>query len=556
MGEAILRKWANHPSFVMLALGNEIGVKRPEHRQAMTEMVSHFRALDPTRLYSEGSNNDFGRPKFNPNDDYWTTMRLPDGNGKNVPIRASFSGGNGWLNTNSPSTLMSYVAESKLCPAPLIGHEVGQYCVFPNLAERAKYTGVYRARNFDVIETRMRRHHVLEQNADFARASGALALICYREDIEAYLRTPGFGGFQLLDLVDYHGQGTSLVGPLDAFHESKGLITPEHWREFCSETVPLARFGKYTWTTDETFSAEIQVAHYGPAALTGVTPRWSLGEAGGELARTDIANGGVQSLGAIEVSLAKIAAPKKLTLEIVVGERRNRYPIWVYRSTSFGLRQPAAAFPQALLAGAPQQAAAEKAAAGCRSPNSVVRKLDDALAALEKGETVVFIPMQKDIEPCSVKCGFETVFWNFGFANQPPTMGILCDPKHALFAQFPTEFHANWQWFHIVTKARAMILDDLPAEFRPLVQVIDNIATCRTLGLIWEAKVGSGKLLVCTSDLPALQDKPEARQLLASLQRYAASPQFGPTATITTDGLRKLFSGKISGPQKRARPDE
>lgn len=525
MGELMLQKWANHPSFVMLALGNEIGIKRPENRQTMTEMVSHFRSIDPTRLYSEGSNNEFGRPSLNANDDYWTTMRIPDGKGKYVPIRASFSGGNGWLNVDPPSTLRDYTSESKLCPAPLIGHEVGQYCFFPNLADRANYTGVYRARNFDVIEKRMRRHHVFEQNADFVRASGALALICYREEIEAYLRTPGFGGFQLLDLVDYHGQGTSLVGPLDAFHESKELITPQQWREFCSETVPLARFAKYTWTTDETFTADIQVAHYGPATLKGARARWALGDASGELPACNVVTGTAASLGTIMIPLAKVAAPTKLMLEILVGPHHNRYPVWVYPTR----HSPAV---------------------------PVARKLDDALASLAKGERVVFIPKLKAIESCSVKSGFETVFWNFGFASQPPTMGILCDPRHPLFAQFPTEFHSNWQWFHIVTQARAMILDGMPAEYRPLVQVIDNISTCRKLGLIWEAKVGPGRLLVCTSDLPALQDKPEAIALLAGIQQYAASPQFDPKQEVTAESLRGLFTGAARPNTEKSRKDE
>ena len=104
---------------------------------------------------------------------------------------------------------------------------------------------------------------MLDQAHDFFKASGALAVVCYREDIEAALRTPEFGGFQLLDIQDFPGQGTALVGILNVFMENKGMIEPEQWRGFCSETVPLFRMEKYVWTNDETLTGKVQIAHYG-----------------------------------------------------------------------------------------------------------------------------------------------------------------------------------------------------------------------------------------------------------------------------------------------------
>ena len=532
MGEAMLRKWANHPSFVMLALGNEIAIKRPEHRYAMTELVSHFRALDPTRLYSEGSNNNFAHPTLNPNDDYWTTDAIPDEKSRDVAIRSSFSGGKGWLNVDSPSTEHDYTKELKYCPVPLIGHEVGQFTFFPDLKERKKYTGVFRLRNYDVIEQRMRSHHVLEQDADFARASGALALICYREEIEAYLRTPDFGGFQLLDLCDNHEQGTSLVGVLDAFWESKGLVESAQWREFCCETVPLLRFPKYTWTTAETFEAKALMAHYGKQALSGAA-HWRLIEAGGKeiaggaLPNANVPTGTVTALGVIDVLLSKVPAPGRVSMELTFAGRTNRWPLWIYPAHVPAPQGPA-----------------------------IVRKLDAALTGLARGERVLFIPELKDIESASVKSGFETVFWNFCFANQPPTMGILCDPKHPLFEKFPTDFHSNWQWFAIVSHARAVILDELPANYRPLVQVIDNIATCRKLGLVWEAKVGPGCLLVCSSDLPLHQDQVEVRNFLNSLIAYAGSKAFAPAMSISPEAIARTLTARKGQPTGPMRHDE
>ncbi len=101
---------------------------------------------------------------------------------------------------------------------------------------------------------------MLDQADDFLLASGKLQTLCYKEDIESALRTDGFGGFQLLDLHDFPGQGTALVGVLDAFWESKGYVTAEEYHRFSCQTVPLARMTKRIWTNDESFSADIEIA--------------------------------------------------------------------------------------------------------------------------------------------------------------------------------------------------------------------------------------------------------------------------------------------------------
>ena len=155
----------------------------------------------------------------------------------------------GHVQIGPANTMTDYRRSIAGVRVPVIGHEVGQYTVFPDFREIAKYTGVLRARNLEIFREKLRAKGMLDQAEQFRQASGALAVLCYREDIEAALRTPGFGGFQLLDLQDFPGQGTALVGILDAFMDSKGLIEPKAWREFCSEVVPLVRMKKYAWTT-------------------------------------------------------------------------------------------------------------------------------------------------------------------------------------------------------------------------------------------------------------------------------------------------------------------
>ena len=154
----------------------------------------------------------------------------------------------------------------------------------------------------------------------------------------------------------------------------------------------------------------------------------------------------------------------------------------------------------------------------------------------------------------SIEGAFAPDFWNFGmfkkfalerhFPVAPGTLGILCDPKHPAFAEFPTDFHANWQWFHLLKNSRAMILDSMPKDYRPLLQVIDNYERLHKLGTIFEVKVGPGKLLVCSIDLPALKDKPEGRQLLHSLLMYMNSEKFNPATSVDATTVENILQMK------------
>ena len=90
----------------------------------------------------------------------------------------------------------------------------------------------------------------------FLLASGKLQALCYKADIEAALRTKNFAGFQLLDLHDFPGQGSAIVGVLNPFWESKGYVTPQEYSEFCNSVVPLARMSKFVFNSGDTLKAD------------------------------------------------------------------------------------------------------------------------------------------------------------------------------------------------------------------------------------------------------------------------------------------------------------
>jgi hypothetical protein len=444
----------------------------------------------------------------------------------------------GHIEHRPPSTLVDYRASIENVPAPVIGHEVGQYEVAPDFREIPRYTGVLRARNLEIFRDRLQAAHLRDLSDDFVRASGALSAICYREDIETALRTPGFGGIQLLDLQDFPGQGTALVGMLNVFMESKGIIKPEAWRQFCCETVPLVLFEKYTWTTDETFAGDIKIAHYGGADIPDARVTWTVGDNGGpaiasgSLGPMAIRQGEVFPVGRIRVPLDQVKTPRKLLLTVAVEgtSYRNGYDLWVYPSK-----------------------------VDTNTPGNVVvtNRLDAAtLKLLADGGKVLLFPRTNELKH-SVGGAFATDFWCWPmFAKAaiaqkiepaPGTQGFICNPNHPALAEFPTEFHSNWQWWQIVKNSRPIVLDETPPDYRPIIQVIDNFARNHKLGLVFETRVGPGKLLVCASDLPALQAYPEARQLMHSLLRYVGSAAFVPGAALDAGLLKKLLPGEIQG---------
>ena len=525
-GKRILAAYGNHPSFVMFALGNEMG----GGREIRAGIVRELRAFDGRHLFAQSSNYEFWNPKLAEGDDYWTTFRARKGAEGNV--RGSYAHLDaplGHVQAGPPDTLTDYAKAISGVPVPVIGHEVGQYQVYPNFREIPKYTGVLRPWNFEVFRQRLEAKGMLDQADDFLKASGALAVLCYRAEVETALRTPGFGGFQLLDLQDFPGQGTALVGILDAFNDSKGLIAPEAWREFCSPTVPLARLKSFIWSGDESLTARVQVANYGPSALPGTVVAWSLSTsdrhevARGELPAKDLPQGALTDLGAIVAPLKRAPAPAKLTLAIALRGTpyRNHYDVWGYPPKN----------PTGLT--------------GLPEPIAFARSPQKALTALHEGKRVLLAPAAK-APVRGIPGFFASDFWCFPMfrrGNPPGTLGLLCDPAHPALAQFPTESHTNWQWWHILMNSRSVILDDLPAELRPIVQVIDNFDKDRNhrLGLIFEARLDRGKLLFCGSDLVAFADHPEARQLRTSLEVYMASPRFEPKVELTKAQWDKLF---------------
>ena len=524
-GVNILREYGHHPSFRMMALGNELWGDIDK----MKEFVDDFRKIAPDKYYTFGSNYYLGYQGIKEGMDYFTTCRIGgEGWSKyNTHTRGSFSFADaydgGMINHFHPNSTMNFDEACDKAGIPIISHETGQFQTYPDYREIKKYTGVLHPYNFEVFCRRLAAAGMLSQADDFHKASGLWSVKLYKADIEMDLRTRNMAGFQLLDIQDYPGQGSAFVGILDAFMESKGITTPEEWRQWCSPVVPLLEMEKFCFEDGEKIQAKVKVANYGGTSLYGKKLMWKIGDAEG------VMNIFTYDEGLIDVGILdeEISADKPAKLNVSLNiegtEARNSYELWVY----------------------PKKALEKKGIIIARDLNQEVVKV------LEKGGKVLWMP---DSLPYTVGGLFQTDYWNYRMFKticennkkkvSPGTLGILTNPEHPIFKGFPTEMHTNWQWFPVIKESHPLVLDNFAKDYRPIVQVIDNIERNHKLGLVMEWKVGAGKLLVCMSDLEKAAKYPEGKAFYQSVIDYMRSADFNPSAEITVDELKKKLAEK------------
>lgn len=607
-GENILREYGHHPSFRMMALGNELWGSIDK----MKEFVDDFREIAPDKYYTFGSNYYLGYQGVKEGMDYFTTCRIGgEGWGKyNTHTRGSFSFADaydgGIINHFRPNTTMNFdeacdkwaspqpwqrqdveqTSYKRAAGIPIISHETGQFQTYPDFREIKKYTGVLYPYNFEIFRRRLAAAGMLSQADDFHKASGLWSVKLYKADIEMDLRTKNMAGFQLLDIQDYPGQGSAFVGILDAFMESKGITTANEWHQWCSPVVPLLVTDRFCYDENEMMNAKVQIANYGGESLKGKKLLWKLDYASDENSADDaapnaganidrfnqpspLAQGeipittdeeGLIDIGEIHHKMkvmadgfndgngtcldVKIPSRKViLTLDIDYGRydarrHRNTYDLWIYTT--------------------------EKNLDIYKEGVVITSDLTDEVAKkLEKGAKVLWMPTTSknfvasadtlsqagNATPYTVGGLFQTDYWNYRMFKticennkktvSPGTLGILTNPKHPIFCDFPTEMHTNWQWFPVIKDSHPLVLDNFAKGVKPIVQVIDNIERNHKLGLVMEWKVGAGKLLVCMSDLEKASEYPEGRAFYESVLSYMRSPEFAPQSEITIADLRK-----------------
>lgn len=518
---ALTKAYGNYASYCMLACGNE-----PSGHWVnwVSKFVDYWKTADSRRVYTGASVG--GSWKWQPHNQYH--------------VKAGARGVT-WAK-RQPESMSDYRAKIDTVRQPYVSHETGQWCVFPDFNEIRKYTGVNKARNFEIFRDILEDNDMGGQAHDFMMASGKLQAICYKHEIEKTLRTPDYAGFQLLALNDYSGQGTALVGVLNVFFEEKGYINAAEFRRFCSPTIPLARIPKFVYTNDESFHADIEIAHFGATPLrearTIYTVKDEYGKvyAHGTVGSSDIPIGNLFSLGSVDLDLGAIDTPQKLNLEICIENTSavNDWDFWVY------------------------PAHVELAEGDVYTTDTLD---EQAISVLEQGGNVLITAAGKVSYGKEVVQHFTPVFWNTSwFKMRPPhTTGIFLNEYHPLFKEFPTEYHSNLQWWELLNKAQVMQFTDFPDDFQPIVQNIDTWFISRKIGVLFEANVLSGKLMMTSMDITSqLEKRVAARQLHKAILDYMNSDNFRPSTIVPVERVQELFT-KVAGNVKsytKDSPDE
>jgi hypothetical protein len=510
--ERILQTYANHPSFCMFSVGNEI---RGDF-ELLHAIIEGCKQRDRRILYTLTSNWD--RP-LDPVDDFFIAQTV-DG----VGVRGQY-----FLDAMAEGTELDYASAIALRPVPVIAHEIGQYSVYPNIAEIERYQGALRPLNFETIRHDLEQKGMLELAPQFAQGSGKLALQLYRSEIEASLRTSGLGGFQLLGLHDFPGQSTATIGILDSFWKSKGLIASEQFRRFCGPTVLLLRMKKRIYESDERFSATVEAAHFGARPLSDATIEWSVQDSSGVTldngcflaVELPIGNGTV--IGTItDIPLHQVTKASRLTVTIAIAglDIENAWDIWVY--------------PRMELQGLDN--------------NVYVTETWDAELEnrLDQGGRVLYLPQSGD-PAVTLEGRFFPVFWSPVHFASPDPCGIYCRADHPAFQGFPTAYHADYAWKDLLERSFSVDYMRFAQELQPIVQVIPNFFNNRRWTNLFEAKVGNGKLLVCTLQLLAdSAQRPAASALLASLLAYMNGELFQPEAALEAGAVRSWLAAGAS----------
>ena len=510
--DAILDAYGNSPSFLTLAIGNELG---NADFKVCGRWMKDLKRKDPRRLYFVSTARD-----LSPGDEIEVTYAIP----RVGPCRMHLESSSDW-------DYESVYARAKL---PVLAHEIGQWPVYPMWSELAKYTGVLKPHNLEKYRRVAEANGVLGRNARYHEASARQSRLFYKDEVESFLRTPSCAGCQLLGVQDFTGQGEALIGWRDPFYDLKpAYADAPAFASVWGVRNFLARIAKFVWTEDETFAATLQVRNLAEEPLRAGTeiPCTFDGVAQKVVIAQDVAPGALATVATLKVplagALARAGAKRSRALDLAFGS--NRWRVWVYPAAEAAAPLPAGVFETA--------------------------NFEVAKTALAKGGKVLFTGASRT----STRAKFRSVYWSANwFPNRDKlgaTLGTWLDAAHPVFEGFATEDWTDWQWYGLMNGAHLYDLSALPRDFEPIALSVNDFHFNILSGELFEARVGKGYLMACGFNLE--EPTPEARRLRASVFGYLERGDFSRARELDLAALERVLGERKMGPPAAVNvPDE
>lgn len=499
--KAVADAYGNHPSMVATSFGNELGFCNFE---ALDAWMSAHKKYDPRRLTMCSTAR-----KVAPSDDFMVTHKYP---------------GLGWTRGIVDGEAdYDYEEVYGKAPIPVIAHEIGQWPVYPVWDEQIpKFNGLLLPWRWDPRREMSISNNTFRFAREFHSASMQTSRHFYKLETEGFLRTPSCNGIDYLSMRDYTGQGEALIGWYDAFFDAKpalGEVPP--FSTLMSTTPCLAKFPKFLWTTNETFTARLLVRNeLADAIPAGTRWRWSLGTyAGWAEAKEPVPAGTLADIGAVSVPLDDFAAPSRQELRF--GD--NSWRIYVL---------PRIKTPDPL-------------------PEGVVETSDPAEArkVLAAGGRVIYRGKSAKSDITT----FKPIYWSTGlFATNRKHIGFgaVVDADHPALAPTGCDYWMDEFWRKLFSDGKRHAishrLEGLPADFRPIITVVPDLHHSYFISPFFEVRIGKGRLLVCGLNLDA--NSTAARLFRRTLLRYAASDVFAPAWEAGLD----WFDGVFMAPAEEA----
>ncbi len=521
--DEIVRFCRSHPSVCMYSTGNELQIDDDyvAHLRACADLIhretdalfspmSAMRGIEYNFIGDETVDEPF---RYNP-------TRLAEV-GQFCDVYNSYSNAlTSYSSADGTPTVLD--TRNAVYGKPLLSHEICIHGTYADLSLEEHYRGsrIGQTAFLSSVREHLADVGLLDRAPLYYRNSAAWQRLLRKHCFETVRRSTTFSGYDFLGEIDTHWHTFGYcVGMMNEFYELKPGETVQNVLRYNGETVLLADLpSQVNFLSGASVEIPILVSHYGktiPQALLQI--RVSCG--GSVLYRRqlhtgEIVRGSLSELYRVIFRMPHTDRPMKLTLSVSLSggdtDSENCWDLYVFPK----VRKPISA--KALSTGGV----------------SVTETFDGTTLwnMLSSGKTVVLF----GAGPFAAK----DVSYQLSVAGR--TNGHLATviADHPLMEEFPHDGYCAAQFASMLRSSHAAVLDLRDMPHAPIIDIASSYKNAHREALLFEYRVGEGKLLCCT--LRLCHDDPAAAWLRDHILAYAMGDGFCPLQTLSREQFAAL----------------